>query len=57
MAVSYLNIVRTAERLGFEVQQVELMGNDARVYVTSATKTTLNSLNFTLSQGAWVLIN
>lgn len=57
MSVSYLNIVRSAERLGFEVQQVELMGNDARVYVTSATKTTLNSLNFTLSRGTWVLIN
>ena len=57
MAVNYLNIVRTAERLGFEVQQVELMGDDALVRVTSATKTTLNTLNFTLSRGTWVLIN
>jgi hypothetical protein len=57
MAVNYLNIVRAAQRLGFEVQQVELMGDDARVRVTSATKTTLNTLNFTLSRGTWVLIN
>jgi hypothetical protein len=57
MAVNYLNIIRTAQRLGFEVQQVELMGENALVRVTSATKTTLNTLNFTLSRGTWVLTN
>jgi hypothetical protein len=57
MAASYLNIVRTAKNLGFEVQQAELMGSEARVRVTSATKTTLNTLNFTLSRGSWVLVN
>lgn len=57
MSASYLNIVRTAQRLGFEVQQIELMGDDARVRVTSATKTTLNTLNFTSSRGTWVLTN
>lgn len=57
MALSYLDIVRTANRLGFEVQKVQLLGDQANVWVTSATKTTLNRLNFKLSRGAWVLIN
>ena len=57
MAVSYLNIVRSADNLGFEVQQVQLQGSEAHVWVTSASKTTLNRLNFTLSRGTWVLTN
>ena len=57
LSASYLNIVRSAKQLGFEVQQVQLSGNAADVWVTSAAKTTLNHLNFTLSRGTWVLTN
>ena len=57
MVGSYLNIVRSAYNLGFEVQQVQLQGNEAHVWVTSASKTTLNRLDFTLSRGTWVLTN
>lgn len=57
MTGSYLDIVRSAQRLGFEVQQVQLAGSEADVWVTSAAKTTLNHLNFTLSRGTWVLVN
>ena len=55
LAISYHDIVHAAAEAGYEVQQIELNGAQARATVTRPNLVTLSDLNFTLSGQTWVL--
>ncbi|MBX3055140.1 MAG: hypothetical protein KF770_01590 [Anaerolineae bacterium] len=55
LARNYLEVVRAADRSGFEVQQVALNGNRAVVKATPANGVNLVNLTIILSGGNWIL--
>lgn len=57
LAISYLDLVRTATKLGYEVHQAKLDANQAHLLVTTPASTTLISLTLTLRGDNWVLSN
>jgi hypothetical protein len=57
LADSYLNIVRTAKSSGYEVQQVDLIGNKAKVLATHHGELEIAELTLELvDSSTWVLI-
>jgi len=57
LALHYLNIVRDAKRMGFEVQIINIVGDEATVKVVNAMRPTLHTLTFRLRNHGWVLVN
>lgn len=57
LAMSYLEIVRTATGLGYEVQQIDLQGDRATARVTSINGTHLSQLEMQLRRNAWILLS
>lgn len=55
LARNYLEVVRTASEADFEVQQIELNGNQALVKATPSNDVHLMELTIILSGGDWVL--
>jgi hypothetical protein len=57
LAQSYEEIVRKTIVMGFEVQRIEMNGNEATAYITSNHRTYLTPLQFARATNHWVLIN
>ncbi|MCI0398978.1 MAG: hypothetical protein L0332_10845 [Chloroflexi bacterium] len=55
LANNYLAIVQTATNLGYEVQQVELVGDEATVAVLRPGQANLFQLRLVLDNQAWIL--
>jgi hypothetical protein len=53
----YLEVVRTATAEGYEVQQVDLHGDRAVIWVTRADSAVLSQLNLRLSGQDWILLD
>jgi hypothetical protein len=57
LATNYLNIVRVAAAEGYELQQVEVQGNDARAVVSLGDTSHLTTLTLTLRGQDWVILS
>jgi hypothetical protein len=57
LATSYLNVVRKATSMGYQVQQVNLDGNQALVWATTPVNSNLVQLNLALRGNGWVLLS
>lgn len=57
LAVNYLNIVRVASAEGYELQEVELQGNDARAVVSFGDTSHLTTLTLALRGQDWVILS
>lgn len=57
LAVNYLNIVRVASAEGYELQQVDLQGNDARAVVSFGDSSHLTTLTLTLRGQDWIILS
>ncbi|MCB0014137.1 MAG: hypothetical protein KDE34_19630 [Anaerolineales bacterium] len=55
LSANYLQLVKQADTLGYEVQVIELTGRSATVLATPAGSSDLRQLHFDLNGGAWVL--
>jgi hypothetical protein len=56
LALSYKEIVQKATTAGYEVQRIEMNGNEAAVFVNTYLRPTLTQLNFARTQSAWILL-
>jgi hypothetical protein len=57
LALSYLNVVLAAAEMGYEAQQIDVLGNRAIVHGTEAGDPSLNQIILTLSEGRkWILV-
>lgn len=57
LAINYLNIVRAAAAEGYELQQVDLQGNDARAIVSFGDSSHLTTLTLALRGQDWVILS
>ena len=57
LAKSYEEIVQKTVTMGFEVQRIEITGNEATAYITSIHRIQLTPLQFSRTTTRWVLIN
>jgi hypothetical protein len=57
LAISYLDVVRLATNLGYDVQQVTLTGDQAQVMARRSTMASLTQLDLMLRGQGWVLLN
>lgn len=57
LSTQYLNVVRTAQAEGYEVQQLTFSGNHATVLATTPNSVALVPLNLTLEGSKWTLSN
>ncbi|MCP5096493.1 MAG: hypothetical protein GY943_13150 [Chloroflexi bacterium] len=55
LAVQFLNVVQTTSSEGYEIQQAQLIGNQAVVWATQRETAVLSQLNFTLQGRNWIL--
>ena len=55
LALSYLNVVQTAVKLGYTVERVELSGSEARLLVTQGDATRADTIMFVLNGRSWTL--
>jgi hypothetical protein len=56
LALAYLNIVLTASDMGYEAQQIELVGNRAMVLGSDSDEQALVQIELTLGEGRrWIL--
>lgn len=57
LSTTYLQIVREAQRMGFEVQYINIEGEMAEAQVLSAFRPTLSTLTFRFRNQNWVFTN
>jgi hypothetical protein len=57
LAINYLNIVRVAAAEGYELQEVELQGSDARAVVSFGDTSQLITLTLALRGQEWVILS
>ncbi len=57
LSSSYLAIVRVATNFGYEVQNIDLQGDKAKVLATSASGVRLTELDFEQQRGDWILLS
>lgn len=57
LAINYLNIVRAAAAEGYELQKVDLQGNDARAVVSYGDSSHLTTLTLALRGQDWVILS
>jgi hypothetical protein len=57
LSLNYRHIVRAAHQMGYEAQQIQIVGNQAQVWVTRPYKTDLIQLTLQLQNQDWVILS